>query len=95
LFWARPAQCERIIAEHVFFQNFPEGGTVQFFVLQAVCITFEDTVIGIASRLGYRQSNTFKLIGYLWHADVVGFPSVLWKDVSRGFQSCSIPQVLL
>jgi len=91
------------IGEHVFFQNFPEGATVQFFLLQAVGITFEDAVIGIASRLGYKKSNAFKLIGFMWvvrvvhllHADVVGSPSgALWKFISTGFQSCSIHQAL-
>jgi len=43
------------IAEHLFFQDFSEGATIQFFLLQVVGITFEDTVIGIISRLGLRN----------------------------------------
>ena len=90
------------IEEHVLFQNFPEGATVQPFVLQAVGITFEDAVIAIASRLGYKdlgiqhlQADRFHVGVRVVHADVVGFPGALWKDVSKGFQSCSSPQVLL
>ena len=40
---------------------------MQFFVLQAVAITFEDAIIAIASRLGYKESKAFgKLIGFIW-----------------------------
>jgi len=35
-------------------------------ILQAVAITFEDAVIGIASRLGFKESKAFKLIGFIW-----------------------------
>jgi len=68
------------IGEHVLFQNFPEGAAVQFFVLQAVGITFEDAVIGIASRLGYRESNTFKLIGFIWVFAWFTFCMPMWLD---------------
>ena len=71
------------IAEHLFFQNFHEGATVQYFLLQAVGITFEDAVIGIASRLGYRGSNTFKLIGYLWVFVWFTFYLPMWLDSHR------------
>jgi hypothetical protein len=58
------------IAEYAFdhWQNFTEGpvATIQFFLLQAVGITFEDAIIAIASRLGYKESNAFKLIGFIW-----------------------------
>jgi Membrane bound O-acyl transferase family len=52
-------------ADYILLQNF-SGGSVQFYVLQAVAITFEDAVIAIASRLGYKQCKTFKLIGFIW-----------------------------
>jgi len=64
----------------VFFQNFPEGATVQFFFLQAVAITFEDTIIAIASRLGYKESNTFKLIGFMWVFAWFTFCIPMWLD---------------
>jgi hypothetical protein len=68
------------IGEHVFFQNFLEGATIQFFLLQAVGITFEDAAIGLASRLGYRESNTFKLIGFMWVFAWFTFCMPMWLD---------------
>ena len=68
------------IGEHVFYQNFPEGATVQFFLLQAVGITFEDAVIGIASRLGYKESKAFKLIGFVWVFAWFTFCIPMWLD---------------
>jgi len=62
------------------FQNFLEGATVQFFLLQAVGITFEDAVIAIASRLGYKESNTFKLIGFMWVFAWFTFCMPMWLD---------------
>jgi len=53
-------------ADYPLHQNFFGGNAIQFFVLQAVAITFEDAVIGIASRLGYKESKSFKLIGFIW-----------------------------
>ena len=44
-------------ADYTLHQNFSGGGSMQFFVLQAVAITFEDAIIGIASRLGYNLRN--------------------------------------
>ena len=52
--------------DYILHQNFSKSQSIQFFVLQAVCITFEDAVIAIASRLGYKQSKAFKLIGFIW-----------------------------
>ncbi|KIM46646.1 hypothetical protein M413DRAFT_440250 [Hebeloma cylindrosporum] len=66
--------------EHVFFQNFSEGATVQFFLLQAVGIAFEDAVIAIASRLGYKESKAFKLIGFIWVFAWFTFCIPMWLD---------------
>jgi hypothetical protein len=52
--------------DYVLHQNFSQGKSIQFFILQAVCITFEDAVIAIASRLGYKECKAFKLIGFIW-----------------------------
>ncbi|KIM45589.1 hypothetical protein M413DRAFT_442253 [Hebeloma cylindrosporum] len=46
--------------------TFSESKAIQFFVLQAVAITFEDALIAIASRLEYKESKGFKLIGFIW-----------------------------
>lgn len=53
-------------ADYILHQNFTNGKSVQFFVLQAVIITFEDAVISIASKLGYKGSKAFKIIGFIW-----------------------------
>ena len=53
-------------AAYTLHQNFSQGKSVQFFFLQAVCITFEDAVIAIALRLGYKECRAFKLIGFVW-----------------------------
>ena len=52
--------------DYIIYQNFSQGKSIQFFTLQAVCITFEDAVIAIASRLGYKECKAFKLIGFIW-----------------------------
>jgi len=54
------------VGDYMLFQNFSEGTSIQFFLLQATVITLEDAVIALASRLGYRESNAFKLIGFAW-----------------------------
>ena len=48
------------------FQNFSEGTSIRFFLLQAAGITLEDAVIALGSRLGYKESKAFKLIGFAW-----------------------------
>jgi len=55
-----------VAADYPLHQNFAGGKSLQFFILQAAAITFEDAVIGIASRLAYKESKTFKLIGFVW-----------------------------
>jgi len=54
------------IGDYMLFQNFSEGTSIQFFLLQAVGITLEDAVIALASYLGYKESKAFKLIGFAW-----------------------------
>ncbi len=52
--------------DYMLFQNW-SGTSMQFFILQAVAITFEDMVIALAARFGHTQQNTvFKFIGYVW-----------------------------
>ena len=47
--------------------DWTKGNTMQFFLLQAVAITFEDVVINLALRLGFRKTTRLsKCIGYLW-----------------------------
>ena len=44
----------------------PDFHRWEILVLQAVCIVFEDSVIAITLRLGYKGSKKFKLIGFIW-----------------------------
>jgi len=60
-------------------QNF-SGGSIQFFLLQAVGITFEDMVIALAQRLGYKESNAFKLFGFVWVFAWFAFSLPMWLD---------------
>ena len=53
-------------ADYSLHQNFSEAQFIQLFVLQAAAITFEDALIAVASRLGYKESKGFKLIGFIW-----------------------------
>jgi len=66
--------------DYILHQNFYQGTSVQFFVLQAVGITFEDAVIALASRVGYKQSGVFKLIGFVWVFAWFTFCMPLWLD---------------
>ena len=44
--------------------NWSEGGALRFFLLQAIGITIETTVIGIARRFSIRGS--WDYVGYVW-----------------------------
>jgi len=62
------------------FQNFSEGTSIRFFLLQAAGITLEDAVIALGSRLGYKESNAFKLIGFAWVFAWFTFSMPIWLD---------------
>ena len=70
------------ISEHIPAKlKFSEVGSIQFFLLQAVGITFEDALIAVASRLGYRKPNVFfKLIGFVWVFVWFTFCLPMWFD---------------
>ena len=61
-------------------QNFSEGMSIQFFLLQAVAITLEDAVIALGSRLGHKESIAFKLIGFAWVFAWFAFSMPIWLD---------------
>lgn len=42
------------------------GRSCPYFIAQAVAITFEDAVIGLARKAGYRKSLFTRAIGYVW-----------------------------
>ncbi|KIM38973.1 hypothetical protein M413DRAFT_447332 [Hebeloma cylindrosporum] len=87
--------------DYILHQNFSQGTSVQFFLLQAVGITFEDAVIALASRLGYKQSRIFKLIGFIWVFAWFTFCMPLWLDPQvhagtiGGMDRVSVVQLLL
>ena len=66
--------------DYILFQNFSEGTSVRFFLLQAAGITLEDAVIALGSRLGYKESNAFKLIGFAWVFAWFTFSMPIWLD---------------
>ena len=67
--------------DYMLFQNSSEGTSIQFFLLQAVGIMFEHTLIAIASRLGYRKPNAFfKLAGFIWVFAWFTFCLPIWLD---------------
>jgi hypothetical protein len=67
--------------EYLLSQSSSEGKAIQFFLLQAVGITFEDALIASASRLGYRKANAFfKLIGFIWVFMWFTFFLPMWLD---------------
>ena len=66
--------------DYILLQNFSEGRSIQFFLLQAVGITFEDGVIALAQRLGYKESNAFKLFGFAWVFAWFAFSMPMWLD---------------
>lgn len=67
--------------DYMLFQNISHRGTIRFFLLQAVGITFEDALIAIASHLGYRKPNAFfKLVGFTWVFAWFTFCLPVWLD---------------
>ena len=71
---------------------------MQFFLLQAVVITFEDAVIASAARVGLKNRNLYRIIGYIWVYAwfVVSVP--MWVDsmnVGGAFDKSSTRQTLI
>ena len=75
--------------DYVLYHNFSQGGALRFFLLQAVAITFEDTVIAIFSRLplvelgvrgGGKIYSAYKLVGYIWVFAWFTFSMPIWLD---------------
>jgi hypothetical protein len=54
---------------------------MRFFFLQAVAITFEDAVIGLAARAGLKNGNlSTRIIGYIWVYSWFVFSIPIWVD---------------
>ncbi|KIM42132.1 hypothetical protein M413DRAFT_70942 [Hebeloma cylindrosporum] len=66
--------------DYILFQNFSDGTSIQFFFLQAAGITLEDALIALASRLGYKESSAFKMIGFAWVFAWFTFSLPIWLD---------------
>ncbi|KIM39004.1 hypothetical protein M413DRAFT_419386 [Hebeloma cylindrosporum] len=82
-------------ADYALHQNFTQGTSIQFFALQAVGITFEDAVIAIGCRLGYKQSKAFKLIGFIWVFAWFTFCLPIWLDPQVHAGTIDEPRVSL
>ena len=53
-------------AEYIIYQKWT-GHALEFFLLQAVAITFEDIIISLAARTGISSPNPlYKFIGFIW-----------------------------
>src|ERR1700733_11128495 len=64
-----------------------DTGALQFFVLQAVAITFEDAVIALAVKVGLKHSSAlFRRLGYVWVYCWFVYSLTSWVDfqVSSG-----------
>jgi hypothetical protein len=81
--------------DYILHQNFSQGTSIQFFLLQAVGITFEDAVIALASRLGYKESRAFKIIGVIWVFAWFTFSLPIWLEpmVHAGGTHCEVFKV--
>ncbi|KAF8900297.1 membrane bound O-acyl transferase family-domain-containing protein [Gymnopilus junonius] len=66
------------------------GGALRYFLLHACAITFEDGIIGLAKRAGFRTNLGWRIIGYFWV--IIWFSVVLpeWID-SRLFWGLPFP----
>ena len=53
---------------------------LQFFLLQAVAITFEDAVIALAARAGLKNRNMYTILGYIWVSSWFVFSVPIWVD---------------
>lgn len=42
------------------------GGSMRFFLLQALAIHCEDTLISLAGGMGVKQSKMWEIAGYIW-----------------------------
>lgn len=67
-------------ADYTLFHNW-SGISVQFFLLQAVAITCEDSVIFLAGRFGAnKRTITSTLVGYVWVISWFAFSLPIWLD---------------
>ncbi|KAF5328771.1 hypothetical protein D9619_011601 [Psilocybe cf. subviscida] len=66
--------------DYMLYQNW-SGRSMEFFLLQAVGITLEDAVVGIAKTLGYTTKTPLtKLLGFCWVFAWFTFCLPLWLD---------------
>lgn len=55
-----------LAGDYLALGDWTTGGSMRFFVLQAVAITIEDIVINSASRIGFGRTRLSKCVGYMW-----------------------------
>jgi hypothetical protein len=67
--------------DYIQHQNWTTGQSIKFFLLQAIAITCEDAVVGIAKRLGYTTVTPLsRFIGYCWVFVWFAFSVPLWLE---------------
>ena len=68
-------------AEYIIYQKWA-GHSTKFFLLQAVGIIFEDTVISLAARAGFSSKPNlfYKFIGFVWVFAWFTYSLPMWLD---------------
>ncbi|KAF8800797.1 hypothetical protein BYT27DRAFT_7175008 [Phlegmacium glaucopus] len=68
-------------AEYILYQKWG-GRSMEFFLLQATAIIFENVVITLAARVGFssKPNRFFKFIGFLWVLTWFAYTLPLWLD---------------
>ncbi|KAJ3824874.1 membrane bound O-acyl transferase family-domain-containing protein [Lentinula raphanica] len=61
-------------------QNFWAGGSLVFFVSQAVAIMFEDGIIALGKRMGVGDGRAVRVLGYVWTVSWFALVFPVWID---------------
>ncbi|KIK64190.1 hypothetical protein GYMLUDRAFT_40475 [Collybiopsis luxurians FD-317 M1] len=61
-------------------RDFWAGGSLYFFVSQAVAITVEDGIIALGKKGGIQDSGYVRILGYVWTVSWFAFSLPVWLD---------------
>ncbi|KAF4592786.1 hypothetical protein EYR38_008487 [Pleurotus pulmonarius] len=68
------------------------AGSMRFFLLQALAIHCEDTLISLAGGMGVKQSKMWEIIGYIW-ASTLTLSSTMTNSLSTTMTSISLKTI--